>query len=107
MLRREKGRRGNRRAILPSRFLSISGETMQKSALLAALRTELHQHDFLTFVDDPPTVAQGGKGVVVTGCPRCKKKFGTLPQFLDHLTDDVLPQLLNRLRPEEVAVTPP
>jgi hypothetical protein len=29
------------------------------------------------------------------GCPKCKKKFGTLPQFLDHLTDDVLPKLLD------------
>jgi hypothetical protein len=70
---------------------------MQKSALLAALRTELHQHDFSHFVDEPPSIAQGGKGVVVPGCPKCKKRFGTLPQFLDHLTDDVLPPLLNSL----------
>jgi hypothetical protein len=37
---------------------------------------------------------KGGRGVVVMGCPKCKKKFGTMPQFLDHLTDDVLPALL-------------
>ena len=70
---------------------------MQKSVLLAALKTELHQHDFSHFVDEPPSIAQGGRGVVVPGCPKCKKRFGTLPQFLDHLTDDVLPPLIDRL----------
>jgi hypothetical protein len=75
---------------------------MQKSALLAALRTELHRHDFSTFVYGEKTVAQGGNGVVVPGCPKCKKRFGTMPQFLDHLTDDVLPALLDRLSEEKV-----
>jgi hypothetical protein len=31
---------------------------MQKSALLAALKTEIHQHDFSHFVDKPPSIAQ-------------------------------------------------
>jgi hypothetical protein len=35
---------------------------------------------------------------VVTGCPTCRKKFGTMPRFLDHLTDDVLPAALGQLR---------
>jgi hypothetical protein len=70
---------------------------MKKSDLYRALRTELHRHDFSHFVDEPPSIAQGGKGVVVSGCPACKKKFGTMPQFLDHLTDDVLPAVLDRL----------
>ena len=34
---------------------------------------------------------------MVTGCPHCKKRFGTVPQFLDHITDDVLPRVLDRL----------
>ena len=60
---------------------------MLKSELYRALRTELHRHDFCTFVEEPPCIAaQGGNGVVVTGCPTCRKKFGTMPQFLDHLT---------------------
>jgi hypothetical protein len=75
---------------------------MLKSGLLAALRTELHRQDFSHFVDEPPSVAQGGQGVVVTGCPTCRKKFGTMPQFLDHLTDDVLPAVLDRLSQEKV-----
>jgi hypothetical protein len=37
-------------------------------------------------------MAEGGKGVVVPGCPTCKKKFQTAPQFIDHITDDVLPK---------------
>jgi hypothetical protein len=75
---------------------------MLKSELLAALRTELHRHDFSHFVDEPLSVAQGGRGVVVPGCPTCKKKFGTMPQFLDHLTDDVLPAVLDRLSAEKL-----
>jgi hypothetical protein len=55
---------------------------MQKSALLAALRTELQQHDFSNFVDEPPSIAQGGKGVVVTGCPSAKRDSGPCPSFL-------------------------
>src|SRR5450755_2686281 len=78
------------------------GETMKKSELYTALRTELHRHDFSTFVDEPPSVALGGKGVVVPGCPQCKKRFGTTPQFLDHLTDDVLPAVLNGYRQEKL-----
>ncbi len=34
---------------------------MQKSVLLRALQQEIHRHDFNYFVDQPPSVAQGGK----------------------------------------------
>jgi hypothetical protein len=30
---------------------------------------------------------------VVPGCPKCRKRFYTVPQFIDHLSDDVLPPL--------------
>jgi len=40
---------------------------------------------------------KASKGIVVSGCPACKKKFGTMPQFLDHLAVDVMPALLDRL----------
>ena len=79
---------------------SPPGEAMLKSELYRELRTELHRHDFSTFVDEPPSIAQGGQGVVVTGCPTCRKKFGTMPHFLDRLTDDVLPAVLDRLSSE-------
>jgi hypothetical protein len=70
---------------------------VQKSVLLRALQQEIRRHDFDTFVDEPPSVAEGGKGVVVPGCPCCRARFGTIAQFLDHLANDVLPEMINKL----------
>jgi hypothetical protein len=70
---------------------------MKKSELLAALECEILRHNLSTFVDSPPSIAQGGRGVVVTGCPMCRRQFGTVAQFVQHLTDDVLPELLDKL----------
>ncbi len=47
---------------------------MQKSVLLRALQQEIRRHDFNYFVHEPPLIAQGGKGVVVPGCPACMKR---------------------------------
>jgi hypothetical protein len=58
--------------MLASRSLS-TGEAHAQIRLYRALRTELHRHDFSTFADEPPSIAQGGRGVVVPGCPTCKK----------------------------------
>ena len=70
---------------------------MQKSKLIAAIQQEIRHHNFDTFVDAPPSIAQGGRGVVVVGCPACKKRFNTTNQFLDHLTNDAIPALIDRL----------
>jgi hypothetical protein len=35
--------------------------------------------------------------IVQTGCSTCQKHFGTIEQFKRHLTDDVLPPLLDKL----------
>lgn len=70
---------------------------MRKSVLLAAIQKEIQRHDFSYFVDEPPSVAQGGKGVVVAGCPACKKRINTIPEFLQHLSNDVMPVLIERL----------
>jgi hypothetical protein len=70
---------------------------MQKSALLAAIQREIQRHDFSHFVDEPPSVAEGGKGVVVPGCPACKTRINTMSQFLDHLANDAMPKLLDQL----------
>ena len=82
---------------------------MQKSILLAAIQKEIHRHDLSYFVDEPPSVAQGGKGVVVSGCPACRKRINTMSQFLDHLTNDVMPALIERLarRSADVDSGPP
>ena len=70
---------------------------MKKTELLWALQVEIKKHDFSHFVDEPPSVAQGGRGVVVSGCPACKKRINTMPQFLDHITNDMLPPLVDKL----------
>jgi hypothetical protein len=35
--------------------------------------------------------------IVQTGCSACQKHFGTVEQFKIHITDDVLPPLLDKL----------
>jgi len=35
--------------------------------------------------------------IVQTGCSTCQKHFGTVEQFKRHLSEDVLPPLLDRL----------
>jgi hypothetical protein len=37
---------------------------MLKSQLLDLLQTEIRKHDFSFFIDEPPPMAQGGKGIV-------------------------------------------
>jgi hypothetical protein len=74
---------------------------VQKSVLLRALQQEIRRDSFDTFVDEPPSVAQGGKGVVVAGCPSCKKRFETTNQFVMHMPDDVLPAIVNKLSAEK------
>jgi hypothetical protein len=54
---------------------------VQKSVLLAAIQKEIHRHDLSYFVDEPTSVAQGAKGVVVSGCSACKKRINTMSQF--------------------------
>jgi len=70
---------------------------MKKSALLRELQAEICRHDFNYFVDQPPSVAHGGKGVVVPGCPACMKRINTMNQFPDHLAEDAMPALIERL----------
>jgi hypothetical protein len=50
---------------------------MKKSDLLRALQTEIRRHTFDTFLDEKPSMAQGGKGVVVPGA-RHGARFGVL-----------------------------
>jgi hypothetical protein len=63
---------------------------MLKSALLDAIRTEIRGHDLSHFQDEKDRMVR-------PGCPACRKVFYTTSQFIDHLTNDVLPPLLDRL----------
>ena len=60
---------------------------MQKSALLAAIQREIYRHDSGTYVEGPPSIAQGGRGIVVAGCPACKKRLQSMNEFLRHLAE--------------------
>lgn len=70
---------------------------MLKSELLRAIQKEIHRHHFETFIDEPPSMAQGGRGIVTPGCATCRKKLFTTPQFIDHICNDVLPKLIEKL----------
>ena len=63
---------------------------MKKSALLRALQTEIQKHDLSTFMNEQHKVVE-------SGCPACRKHFGTVEQFKRHITEDVLPPLLDKL----------
>jgi hypothetical protein len=66
---------------------------MMKSALLHAIQQEIRRHDLSHFQD-------GKDRMVRPGCPTCRKTFYTVSQFIDHLSEDVLPPLLDRLSSE-------
>lgn len=57
--------------------------------VIAAVRAEFGRHKFDTFVIDPPSIAQGGEGVVVPGCVQCKLRMETDVQFLRHIEEKV------------------
>jgi hypothetical protein len=61
---------------------------------LREAQRELRRHTWDNFVLNPPAVALGGEGVVVPGCPSCRKRINTLSEYMDHLADDVLPVLI-------------
>ena len=67
-----------------------------KIRIFQSVKSELQKHSLSTFVHDPPSIAEGGQGVVVTGCPACRKRFGTVNQLMQHLSDDVLPVILQK-----------
>ena len=62
---------------------------MLSETILAIIRHEMHRHRFDTFVDEPPSIAQGGKGIVVSGCSLCRVQFRTTEQYVEHLTERV------------------
>ena len=66
---------------------------MKKSELLRSLQTEIQRHSLSTFMNTEHKIVE-------TGCPACHKHFGTVEQFTRHITNDVLPPLLDKLSTE-------
>jgi hypothetical protein len=58
---------------------------MQKSALLAALKSEFQRHDFRHFVDEALSIAQGGKGVVSRSAQPARRSLLVPGRLLDLL----------------------
>jgi len=69
---------------------------MRKSELLRALQTEIQNHNLSTFMHEQHRV-------VMTGCTFCRKHFGTVEQFKRHISEDVLPPLLDKPSTEHQA----
>ena len=78
-------------------------DDMKKTELLRALQAEIRRHDFSTFLTEEPSMADGGPGVVVPGCPACRKRLFTMANFMDHLADDVLRELISKLSSEKMS----
>ena len=65
--------------------------------LLSLIQEEILKHDFSAFVEDKRSAERTGTGLVVTGCPACKKRLNTAREFRDHLANDAMPALLERI----------
>ena len=68
---------------------------MKESELLRTLQTEIQNHNLSAFM-------HGKEKIVITGCTFCRKHFGTVEQFKRHITEDVLPPLLDKLSTQAV-----
>lgn len=62
----------------------------ERVRLHATLKAEFAKHDWSTFVDKPPSVAAGGRGVVIPGCAACGVRCNTTADFVNHLRESVL-----------------
>jgi hypothetical protein len=70
---------------------------MDADAIITAVQTELQRHTFDTFMDEPPSIVRAGQGVVVSGCPACKKQLQSVAQFMQHLLEEVLPTTIRKV----------
>jgi hypothetical protein len=89
---------GEAKANISYPFFSCGKLPCSRSELLSLLQREIRRHDFSYFIENPPSIAQGGRGVCVPGCAACKVRINTMPQFLDHLVNDVLPKAIANLK---------
>jgi hypothetical protein len=77
-------------------FTAPNMDRETKIRIVQSAKSELMRHSWDTFVDEPPSVAAGGIGIVIPGFPACHKRINTNDQYLRHLSDDVLPVILRK-----------
>jgi hypothetical protein len=70
---------------------------VKRSEFIHQLQQELLKHHFDTFVDEPPSVASGGRGIVAPGCTLCRVRINTTRAFLDHLLLEILPSTVEKI----------
>jgi hypothetical protein len=51
---------------------------MDATPIIAAVQGELRKHQWDTFVNDARLVRDVGHGVLVPGCPSCRKRLSTM-----------------------------
>jgi hypothetical protein len=71
--------------------LSTRIDEVTREEKITAAQNELRKHSLATYVDSPPSIADGCTGVVVPGCPCCEKRLNTISQLIEHLAVDVVP----------------
>lgn len=64
-------------------------DAAEKERTVTAVVREFRSHRFDTFVENPPSIAQDGRSVVVPGCVQCKTRIHTTGQFVEHLLEHV------------------
>jgi hypothetical protein len=69
---------------------------MDKVKILEEAKAEMMKHIWGVFVDEAPSVAAGGRGIVIPGCEECRTRINTNDAYLRHLADRVLPRILKR-----------
>ena len=72
--------------------------TDKRNPLFASAHTELERHQWGNFVEgdlNGVAMRQGGNGVVVVGCMACSIRLNTIPQFIQNLSQDVLPGIID------------
>jgi hypothetical protein len=67
-----------------------------KIRIFESARAEFVRHKWDTFEDETPSVVAGDSGIIIPGCPACRKRINTLDEFFRHQADDVLPVILRK-----------
>ena len=70
---------------------------MDKSKIVREAQIELQRHVWGTYIDNGVSMALGGDGITTPGCEACQKRINTNSQYLRHLAEDVLPDILERV----------
>jgi hypothetical protein len=70
---------------------------VKRSEFIFQLQQELRKHRFETFVNEPLSVAEGGRGIVAPGCTLCRVRMNTTTAFLEHLVFEVLPGVVEKI----------